>query len=134
MSLCIETERLYLRILKKSDAKELTSLANDKFIAIWTTVPHPYTFKGAYDFIKKPFEYEDLTKTIKNALNQKILKEENTIINQKLRLSEERYRNLVQNSPDIIYTLDKNGNFTFLNSAAENLLGLKNEQFIGEHY
>ncbi len=57
--------------------------------------------RGAYDYIQKPFEYDEMTNTIKNALNQKRLKRENETINRKLRLSEERYRSLVQNSPDL---------------------------------
>jgi len=90
--------------------------------------------RGAYDYVQKPFEYEYLTKTIQNALDQKRLKSENEIINRKLRLTEERYRNLVQNSPDIIYTLDEKGDFTFINYAAETLLGYDSGQLIGKHY
>ena len=90
--------------------------------------------RGAYDYVQKPFEYEYLTKTIQNALDQKRLKSENEIINRKLRLTEERYRNLVQNSPDIIYTLDEKGDFTFINHAAETLLGYDSGQLIGKHY
>ena len=90
--------------------------------------------RGAYDYVQKPFEYEDLTKTIQNAVNQIKLKTENEIIHNKLRLSEERYRYLVQNSPDIIYTLDDQENFTFISSAADALLGHENGQLIGKHY
>lgn len=90
--------------------------------------------RGAYDYVQKPFEYEDLTKTIQNAYNQIRLKTENRIINKKLQLSEDRYRYLIQSSPDIIYTLDEKGNFTFLSHAAENLLGYINGQLIGKHY
>lgn len=90
--------------------------------------------RGAYDFVQKPFEYEDLTKTIQNAVNQIRLKAENEMINNKLRLSEERYRHLVQNSPDIIYTLDEQGCFTFVSVAAVPLLGYEDGRLIGEHY
>ena len=90
--------------------------------------------RGAYDFVQKPIEYEYLTKAIRNALDQKRLKDENKIINNKLRQSEERYRNLVQNSPDIIYTLDAQGKFTFVGSAADKLLGYNSGQLIGKHY
>jgi two-component system cell cycle sensor histidine kinase/response regulator CckA len=90
--------------------------------------------RGAYDFVQKPVEYDYLTKVIQNALGQKRLKDENTIINNKLQLSEQRYRNLVQNSPDIIYTLDKQGKFTFVSSVADKLLGYNGSQLIGAHY
>ena len=86
--------------------------------------------RGAYDFVQKPVEYDYLTKVIQNALGQKRLKDENTIINNKLQQSEQRYRNLVQNSPDIIYTLDEQGKFTFVSSVADKLLGYNSDQLI----
>ncbi|BBO88681.1 response regulator [Desulfosarcina ovata] len=51
-----------------------------------------------------------------------------------LNLSEEKYRYLVQNSDEMIYTLDVDGNFTFLSDAVEHLLGFKPEDLIGKHY
>ena len=89
---------------------------------------------GAYDYLRKPFEFEEFLKTVENALNQKALKREKNKINHKLYRSEERYRYLVQNSPDIIYTLDADGNFTFLSEALEHLLGFTVEDLIGKHY
>ncbi len=90
--------------------------------------------RGAYDYLRKPFEYEELLKTVQNALDQKRLKSEKEIINGKLEVTEERYRYLVENSPDIIYTLDAEGNFTFISDAAERLLGYRPEELIGKHY
>jgi two-component system cell cycle sensor histidine kinase/response regulator CckA len=89
---------------------------------------------GAYDYLRKPFEFEEFLKTVENALNQKALKQEKDKINHKLYRSEERYRYLVQNSPDIIYTLDADGNFTFLSEALEHLLGFTVDELIGKHY
>ena len=89
---------------------------------------------GAYDYLRKPFEFEEFLKTVENALNQKALKREKDKINHKLYRSEERYRYLVQNSPDIIYTLDADGNFTFLSEALEHLLGFTVDELIGKHY
>jgi two-component system cell cycle sensor histidine kinase/response regulator CckA len=90
--------------------------------------------KGAYDYLRKPFEYEELLATVQNALNQKRLKSEKEVINGKLEISEDRYRYLVENSPDIIYTLDSHGNFTFVSDAVERILGFKSGQLIGKHY
>ena len=89
---------------------------------------------GAYDYLKKPFEFEEFLRTVENALNQKALKREKDNINEKLILSEEKYRYLVENSPDIIYTLDADGNFTFLSEALEHLLGFTVDDLIGKHY
>ena len=90
--------------------------------------------RGAYDYLRKPFEFDELLRTVENAINHKKLKREKDTIHEKLNLSEERYRYLVQNSPDIIYTLDEKGNFTFVSDAVERLLGYKSDQLVGEHY
>lgn len=90
--------------------------------------------RGAYDYIQKPFEPEKLMRIVKNAIEQKRLKDENKIINSKLVLMEERYKDLVQNSPDIIYTLDEKGNFTFISDAVERLLGYKTSNLVGRHF
>lgn len=90
--------------------------------------------KGAFDFIRKPFEFEELLTTIQNALSQNKLKTEKNEINEQLEISEDRYRYLVQNSPDIIYTLDKDGHFTFTSDSVERILGLNSQSLIGKHY
>jgi PAS domain S-box-containing protein len=44
------------------------------------------------------------------------------------------YRYLVDSSPDIIYTLNHEGKFTFVNDRAYQLLGYRREELIGQHY
>jgi len=90
--------------------------------------------RGAYDYLRKPFDFEQLEKRVKNALNLNGLKKENGLINAKLELTEKRYQYLVNASPDIIYILDREGKFTFINGAVESLLGYKSDQLIGRHY
>jgi PAS domain S-box-containing protein len=78
---------------------------------------------GAYDYFKKPIEIDDLLKTVQSCLLQKKLLDENREIAERLKLSEERYRVIVQNCPDIIYTIDEKGHFVFVNEAVKRLLG-----------
>jgi two-component system cell cycle sensor histidine kinase/response regulator CckA len=90
--------------------------------------------QGAYDYLKKPFEPEELLKTVANALHQKMLTEKTRAMESRLKISERRFRFMVHNSPDMIYTLDPNGNFTFINNAAENLFGYRVADLLGKPY
>ncbi|MGD8242914.1 MAG: response regulator, partial [Desulfobacterales bacterium] len=90
--------------------------------------------RGAYDYLKKPFNPDELEKTVHNALDRQRLKKENRRIQQRLRLSEYRYRFMVQKSPDLIYTLDARGHFTFVNKAAETVFGYRIADLIGQPY
>jgi PAS domain S-box-containing protein len=51
-----------------------------------------------------------------------------------LRDSERRYRFLVDNSPDIVWSIDAEGRFTFLSESLERQTGFKAEDFIGRGY
>ncbi len=47
-----------------------------------------------------------------------------------LRESEERYRELIENANDIVFTLDLDGNVTSMNSAVERLTGFSREEML----
>ena len=66
--------------------------------------------KGAYDYLRKPFDTADLYKTIDNALAHRAMR-------QNLKRTKIEYKYMVENSPDLIYQLDPEGRFTFLNRA-----------------
>jgi PAS domain S-box-containing protein len=50
-----------------------------------------------------------------------------------LRESEEKYRNLVENVSDVIYAIDTNGVVSYVGPAIEALLGYSPEEIIGQH-
>jgi diguanylate cyclase (GGDEF)-like protein/PAS domain S-box-containing protein len=90
--------------------------------------------RGAYDYLRKPHTREELLKTVDNAVKQRSLETENRSFAWRLECSEKLYRYLVDSSPDIIYTLDRDGNFTFVNDRAQKLLGFNPDDLIGKHY
>lgn len=61
---------------------------------------------GASDFVRKPYEPEELLRRIDNTLTRRRLEKENNHILQRLQQSEKWHRFLVNSSPDFIYTLD----------------------------
>ncbi|MEW6370837.1 MAG: EAL domain-containing protein [Pseudomonadota bacterium] len=90
--------------------------------------------RGAYDYLRKPYAREELLKTVGNALEQRRLATANARIANQLENSEKMYRYLVDSSPDIIYTLNHEGRFTFVNDRAYQLLGFSRDELIGKHY
>lgn len=51
-----------------------------------------------------------------------------------LRQSEERFRSLSENAPDIIYTLGPNGKFTYVNRAWRRVLGHEPGEVVGRYF
>ncbi|WP_300461394.1 response regulator [Desulfobacula sp.] len=89
---------------------------------------------GAWDYLKKPFEYADLIKTVKNALVQKKLIADKKAVCARLDASERRYEYMVNNSPDLIFTLDQGGCFTFVNDQFERVLEYSKQTLIGTRF
>jgi len=90
--------------------------------------------RGACEFIRKQASPDDLIRTVDKALSRRKLEREHALMTARLEQSERLHRFLVEHSPDIIYTLDPNGQFIFINNRIETLLGYKREELIGKHY
>ena len=89
---------------------------------------------GAFDFVKKPYEAGELVATMETALRQCHLESQNRHMAAQLDESEKLHRFIVNSSPDLVYMLDRNGCFTFINDRVESLLGFSKEELIGKHY
>jgi len=89
---------------------------------------------GARDFLRKPFSQQDLFKTIDHVLTQRRLRQTTRDIAYQLELSERTYRYMVDASPDIIYMVEPEGRFTFVNNRACQMLGYDRRELIGQHY
>ena len=89
---------------------------------------------GAYDYIRKPYSIDGLLNSLKNALKKRQLEHENQAMNQRLLKSEYLHRYIVNKSPDIVYMLDREGHFTFVNERMEKTLGYSKDDVLGKHY
>ena len=89
---------------------------------------------GAYDYIRKPYCIDNLLNSVNNAIKKRELEFHNLAMQTKLQESEKLHRYIVNKSPDIIYMLDAEGRFSFVNKRIETLLGYKRSEIIGHHY
>ena len=89
---------------------------------------------GAKDFIRKPYSTDELLFSIKNVLEKIHLEVENREMIEKLEESEALHRFIVHNSPDLLYMLDRAGNFVFVNKNTIKSLGYSRREIIGKHY
>ena len=55
-------------------------------------------------------------------------------LERELRESQERYRFLVENSPDVVFSTDADGRFTFMSETMERMTGWRPEELIGAHF
>ena len=90
--------------------------------------------RGAHDYLRKPYSRDELLRTVDNVVKQRLLVAENRHIAWQLECSEKLYRYLVDSSPDIIYTLNQEGRFSFVNDRAHQLLGFSRDELLGKHY
>ncbi|MDY6951913.1 MAG: response regulator [Thermodesulfobacteriota bacterium] len=82
---------------------------------------------GAIDYLAKPFEQAELAARLERAMKERRLLGQ-------LRESERKYSALIESSPDIVYTLDPDGRFTFVGGAVEELLGFRPGELLGRHF
>ena len=125
------------------DGHQVMKFINDKGIKVAVVVLSGETdfdsvtrafHLGAFDYIKKPFEFDELKHTLNNAIRKQELEKSLFSLRKQLERSERLHRFMIESSPDIIFIVDKNGNFAFVNDRAEDLLNYKKNELIGAHF
>jgi diguanylate cyclase (GGDEF)-like protein/PAS domain S-box-containing protein len=90
--------------------------------------------RGALDYIRKPFDPEELLATVESVLSQQSLMRAHEHIQMRLEKSEALHRYIVNSSPDIVFMLDEDGHFCFVNHKVESLLGYTPAELCGKHF
>lgn len=90
--------------------------------------------RGAQDYLRKPYQPEELFARVETALRERRLMRENRLIQQRLTESEQLHRFFVESAPDLIYLLDDKGCFSYTNQRIEKLLGYQPDELLGQHY
>ncbi|MGM0570436.1 EAL domain-containing protein [Marinobacter sp.] len=90
--------------------------------------------RGASDYIRKPFDPDEVLATLENVLGKQSLLRAHEDVQQRLEKSESLHRYIVNNSPDIVFMLDGQGRFCFLNRKVVNLLGYQPADLLGKHF
>jgi two-component system sensor histidine kinase HydH len=76
---------------------------------------------GAYDYLSKPFTLMEFTLCLKRFQERRLLKE-------RIQLAEQRYFDLVQNIPLLVYVLTEDFRLDFINQACLPILGFTPEE------
>jgi PAS domain S-box-containing protein len=99
---------------------------------------------GAVDYITKPIYnniilskvsifldlFNQKQKILKDAAELKKLAEKLASTNRDLRMSEQKYRNYIENAPDGVFIADENGRYVEVNDAACRITGYENSELL----
>ena len=88
--------------------------------------------EGADDYVIKE-HIQRLGLAVLNALENKKNEQERKQAVEALQASEEKFRNFVETSPDLVFRLTKTGYIDYVSSRVEDLYGYKPDELIGKH-
>jgi len=89
---------------------------------------------GLASFLLKPFGHRELINIIDNVFILHQVRQKNKELEQKIRRTEYKYQDLIENANDLIYTLNLKGDFIFINRRLSTLSGFTREDWIGRSF
>ncbi len=88
---------------------------------------------GAHDYLMKD-KLARLVPAIERELRDAEVRRQRKRAEEALKGSEQRFRSLSENAPDIIFTLGLDGRLTYVNPAFEKVLGYEREEGLGKYF
>lgn len=89
---------------------------------------------GAYDFIRKPFAPDALLRSVGKALGEWHLERENQRMQAREAAANSLNRFLLDAFPDLLYMLDDQGRFTFINNRLERIFDADRRELTGQSW
>lgn len=89
---------------------------------------------GLRGWYAKPLDFHAIQEIIENIFMMSGVLQRTKELKQEVRRSEYRYRDLLENATDFIFTLDQNGQFVFLNNRFSSLSGFNKEVWIDRSF
>jgi len=90
--------------------------------------------KGVVDYLKKPFDKQDLLNSIQRVLYKKQAERELNNNRKRLHKATQLQRFILNNSPDIVFIIDGRGRFSYINKAVARTLEYKPQRLQGQHF
>lgn len=87
---------------------------------------------GLSAFLLKPFGNKELLNVIDNVFILTELRRKNRDLREQVKRSEYKYQDLIENASDLIFTLDTDGTFVFINRRLTTVSGLDRDDWIGK--
>ena len=86
--------------------------------------------RGADNYVRKPYHVAQLQRAVDGALHKSVLEKTNRAMSLRLKASERLHRYLVESSPDLIFTLDAEGRFSYISPRVSSLLGFERKALL----
>ena len=86
--------------------------------------------RGADNYVRKPYHVAQLQRAVDGALHKGALEKTNRAMGLRLKASERLHRYLVESSPDLIFTLDAEGRFSYISPRVSSLLGFERKALL----
>ncbi len=88
---------------------------------------------GLSAFLLKPFGNRELLNVIDNVFIMHAVKMKNAELQRKVKQTEYKYQDLIENASDLIFTLNTSGNFTLINRRLFSITGLDRNEWMGKN-